>query len=50
VKVIACIQDPIVIDKILNHLKAKEATQLPHPPNCHHNGTKPEGIQTDFVI
>ncbi|HDW3747870.1 TPA: TniB family NTP-binding protein [Escherichia coli] len=37
VKVIACIEDPVVIDKILNHLKAKEAkqvspsTQLPPP-------------------
>jgi len=37
VKVIACIEDPVVIDKILNHLKAREAkqaspsTQLPPP-------------------
>lgn len=37
VKVIACIEDPIVIEKILNHLKAREAnpplpsTQLPPP-------------------
>jgi hypothetical protein len=37
VKVIACIEDPIVIGKLLNHLKAKEAnptlpsTQLPPP-------------------
>ncbi|EHB8431381.1 AAA family ATPase, partial [Salmonella enterica subsp. enterica serovar Infantis] len=28
VKVIACIEDPVVIDKILNHLKAKEAKQV----------------------
>jgi hypothetical protein len=37
VKIIACIEDPVVIEKILNHLKAKEArqalpsTQLPPP-------------------
>ena len=37
VKVIACIEDPVVIEKILNHLKAKEtteslpSTQLPPP-------------------
>jgi len=29
VKVIACIEDPIVIEKILNHLKAREAKQSP---------------------
>jgi len=35
VKIIACIEDPVIIEKILNHLKAKEAndispiTQLP---------------------
>jgi len=29
VKVIACREDPIVIEKILNHLKAKEAKQAP---------------------
>jgi hypothetical protein len=37
VKIIACIEDPVVIGKILNHLKAREAsrshpsTQLPPP-------------------
>jgi hypothetical protein len=31
VKVIACIEQPIVIEKILNHLKAKEAN--PAPPS-----------------
>jgi hypothetical protein len=29
VKIIACIEDPVVIEKILNHLKAKEARQTP---------------------
>jgi hypothetical protein len=29
VKIIACIEDPIVIEKILNHLKAKEAIEFP---------------------
>jgi hypothetical protein len=37
VKIIACIEDPIVIEKILNYLKVKEvrqtspSTQLPPP-------------------
>ena len=39
VKIIACIEDPIVIEKILNHLKAKEAVEFPpstrrHPPRA----------------
>jgi hypothetical protein len=29
VKIIACIEDPIVIEKILSHLKAKEAKESP---------------------
>ena len=37
VRIVACIEDPVVIEKILNHLKAKEAndaspiTRLPPP-------------------
>jgi hypothetical protein len=30
VKIIACIEDPIVIEKILAHLTAKEERQDPH--------------------
>lgn len=47
VKVIACIEDPVVIEKILNHLKAKEtteslpSTQLPPPrPPCCQGGSR----------
>jgi len=29
VRIIACIEDPVVIKKILNHLKAKEVNPIP---------------------
>jgi hypothetical protein len=31
VRIIACIEDPIVIRKILDHLKSKEETREPFP-------------------
>ena len=48
VKVIACIEDPVVIEKILNHLKAKETTESlpstqlppPRPPPCCQGGSR----------
>ena len=33
VKVIACVIDPVVINKILSHLKAKESNQIRLPAN-----------------
>jgi hypothetical protein len=32
VKIIACIEDPAVIEKILAHLRTREAAQQTHPP------------------
>jgi hypothetical protein len=35
VKIIACIEDPVVIEQILTHLERKEAsTATPHLPPC----------------
>ena len=32
VKIIACIEDPVVVGKILGHLECKEATATVHSP------------------
>ena len=32
VKIIACIEDPVVVDKILRHLERKDATVTLHSP------------------
>jgi hypothetical protein len=32
VKIIACIEDPVVIEKILRHLERKDATVTLHSP------------------
>jgi len=43
-RIIACIEDPAVIEKILAHLEAKAAAaQAPRPPPCRTPPVRPLG-------